>query len=81
LSGTGAPLERFKRAIDLAERTDAPLHVARTLAAMSAHLRRSDPRSAEVDMESLFERPVDVVSRRSLDADRDRAVLDEAIDL
>ena len=35
----------------------------------------------ELDMESLFERPVDVVSRRSLDVDRDRAVLDEAIDL
>lgn len=35
----------------------------------------------ELDMESLFERPVDVVSRRSLHADRDRAVLDEAIDL
>ncbi|MBT2499338.1 nucleotidyltransferase domain-containing protein [Agromyces sp. ISL-38] len=35
----------------------------------------------ELDMESLFERAVDVVSRRSLDADRDRAVLDEAIDL
>lgn len=35
----------------------------------------------ELDMESLFERSVDVVSRRSLHADRDRAVLDEAIDL
>jgi predicted nucleotidyltransferase len=35
----------------------------------------------ELDMELLFERPVDVVSRRSLDADRDRAILDEAIDL
>jgi predicted nucleotidyltransferase len=35
----------------------------------------------ELDMESLFERPVDVVSRRSLHADRDQAVLDEAIDL
>ncbi|MDQ0574182.1 nucleotidyltransferase family protein [Agromyces albus] len=35
----------------------------------------------ELDMESLFERAVDVVSRRSLDAGRDRAVLDEAIDL
>ena len=35
----------------------------------------------ELDMESLFERPVDVVSRRSLRADRDQAVLDEAIDL
>ncbi|WP_307039951.1 nucleotidyltransferase family protein [Agromyces ramosus] len=35
----------------------------------------------ELDMESLFERPVDVVSRRALHADRDRSVLDEAIDL
>jgi predicted nucleotidyltransferase len=35
----------------------------------------------ELDMASLFERPVDVVSRRALHADRDRAVLDEAIDI
>ncbi|WP_165906026.1 nucleotidyltransferase domain-containing protein [Agromyces badenianii] len=35
----------------------------------------------ELDMESLFERPVDVVSRRSLHAVRDRAIFDEAIAL
>ena len=47
LTGTGAPLERFERALDLAERSDAPLHVARTLAATAAHLRRVDPGSRE----------------------------------
>ena len=47
LTGTGAPLERFERALDLAERTDAPLHVARTLAATAVHLRRADPGSPE----------------------------------
>ena len=47
LIGTGAPLERFERAIDLAERTDAPLHVARTLAATATHLRRADPGSPQ----------------------------------
>jgi DNA-binding CsgD family transcriptional regulator len=47
LCGTGAPLERFERALDLAERTDAPLHVAGTLAAMAAHLRRADPGSPD----------------------------------
>lgn len=35
----------------------------------------------ELDLEALFERPVDVVSSRSLDPERDRAVLDSAIDL
>lgn len=35
----------------------------------------------ELDMESLVDRPVDVVSRRSLDPVRDRAVLNEAIEL
>ena len=35
----------------------------------------------ELDMEALLERRVDVVSRRSLHPIRDRAVLDEAIDL
>ena len=47
LCGTGAPLERFERALDLAERTDAPLHVARTLAATARHLRRADPGSPQ----------------------------------
>ncbi|MFE5670952.1 helix-turn-helix transcriptional regulator [Agromyces sp. NPDC056523] len=46
-TGTGEPLERFERALELAEQTDAPLHVARTLAAMAAHLRRTDPSSRE----------------------------------
>ncbi|GGI45808.1 putative nucleotidyltransferase [Agromyces flavus] len=35
----------------------------------------------ELDLESLLDRPVDVVSRRSLDPERDRAVLDEAVEL
>lgn len=35
----------------------------------------------EIDMEELTGRPVDVVSRRSLDADRDSAILDEAVPL
>jgi uncharacterized protein len=35
----------------------------------------------ELDMESLLDRPVDVVSRRSLDPARDRAVLNDAIAL
>jgi predicted nucleotidyltransferase len=35
----------------------------------------------ELDLEALLERPVDVVSRRSLDAVRDRAVLDDAVGL
>ncbi|KQZ09816.1 hypothetical protein ASD23_13375 [Agromyces sp. Root1464] len=35
----------------------------------------------ELDLEAVFERPVDVVSSRSLDPERDRAVLDSAIDL
>uniref|UniRef100_UPI00139677F1 helix-turn-helix transcriptional regulator n=1 Tax=Agromyces humi TaxID=1766800 RepID=UPI00139677F1 len=47
LLGTGTPLEHFERALDLAERTDAPLHVARTLAATATHLRRVDPGSRE----------------------------------
>ncbi|MGR0221310.1 ATP-binding protein [Agromyces sp. ZXT2-6] len=47
LTGTGAPLERFERALELAERTDAPLHVARTSSAMAVHLRRVDPGSRE----------------------------------
>lgn len=47
LCGTGAPLERYERALDLAERTDSPLHIARTLAATAAHLRRGDPGSPE----------------------------------
>lgn len=47
LIGTGAPLERFERALDLAERTDAPLHVARTLAATATHLGRVDPGSRQ----------------------------------
>jgi DNA-binding CsgD family transcriptional regulator len=49
LTGTGAPLERFERALELAERTDAPLHVARTSAAMAVHLRRMDPRPREAE--------------------------------
>lgn len=47
LMGTGAPLERFERALELAERTGAALHVARTSSAMAAHLRRIDPGSRE----------------------------------
>ncbi|WP_448811166.1 helix-turn-helix transcriptional regulator [Agromyces bauzanensis] len=47
LIGIAAPLERFRAALDLAERTGAPLHVARTLAATAAHLRRVEPGSAE----------------------------------
>ncbi|GAA1830209.1 nucleotidyltransferase domain-containing protein [Agromyces salentinus] len=35
----------------------------------------------ELDMEALFERPVDVVSARSLRSGRDRVILDEAIAL
>ncbi|RXZ47960.1 hypothetical protein ESP57_13725 [Agromyces fucosus] len=35
----------------------------------------------ELDLEAVFERPVDVVSSRSLDPERDRDVLDSAIDL
>ncbi|MTH70109.1 hypothetical protein GJ743_17200 [Agromyces bracchium] len=35
----------------------------------------------ELDLESLLDRAVDVVSRRSLDPKRDRAVLAEAVDL
>lgn len=35
----------------------------------------------ELDLETLLERPVDVVSVRSLDAERDRAVLSEAVEL
>jgi predicted nucleotidyltransferase len=35
----------------------------------------------ELDLESLLDRPVDVVSRRSLDPERDRAVLNEAVEL
>ncbi|WP_438853915.1 nucleotidyltransferase domain-containing protein [Agromyces sp. M3QZ16-3] len=35
----------------------------------------------EIDLELLLERPVDVVSRRSLDPDRDRDALAEAVDL
>ncbi|WP_448006110.1 helix-turn-helix transcriptional regulator [Agromyces bauzanensis] len=54
LLGTGSPLERFQAALDLAERTDAPLHVARTLAATAAHLRRADPGST--DATALAER-------------------------
>lgn len=44
---TGAPRERFERALDLAGRTDAPLHIARTLASMALHLRRADAASRE----------------------------------
>ncbi|MUN08153.1 helix-turn-helix transcriptional regulator [Agromyces luteolus] len=47
LVGAGDPMPRFESALDLAERTGAPLHVARTLAATAAHLRRVDPRSRE----------------------------------
>jgi DNA-binding CsgD family transcriptional regulator len=47
LLGTGAPRERFEHALDLARRTDAPLHVARTLASLATHLRRADPASRE----------------------------------
>ncbi|MBM7505905.1 nucleotidyltransferase domain-containing protein [Agromyces aurantiacus] len=35
----------------------------------------------ELDLEALLDRPVDVVSRRSLDPERDRAVLHEAVEL
>jgi predicted nucleotidyltransferase len=35
----------------------------------------------ELDLEALLERPVDVVSRRSLNWNRDRAVLNEAVEL
>lgn len=35
----------------------------------------------ELDLEALLERPVDVVSRRSLDENRDRAVLNDAVEL
>ena len=35
----------------------------------------------ELDLEALFERPVDVVSKRSLDPEHDRDVLDSAIEL
>ncbi|AWB96361.1 hypothetical protein DCE93_12465 [Agromyces badenianii] len=45
LCGTGSPIERFDAALDLAERAEAPLHVAEALAAKAAHLRRSDPAS------------------------------------
>lgn len=47
LCGTGSPPDRFAAALDLAERTDAALHVARTLAAMATHLDRLEPGSAE----------------------------------
>lgn len=45
LRGDGDPDARFASALDLAERSGADLHVARTLAATAAHLRRSDPGS------------------------------------
>ncbi|GAA4048787.1 hypothetical protein GCM10022282_06850 [Agromyces indicus] len=35
----------------------------------------------ELDLEALLERPVDVVSRRSLDPERDRTLLNEAVEL
>ncbi|GAA4685374.1 nucleotidyltransferase family protein [Frondihabitans cladoniiphilus] len=35
----------------------------------------------EIDLEALLDRPVDVVSRRSLDAERDRGILTEALPL
>ncbi len=66
LCGTGSPAERFAAALDLAERTDAPLHVARTLAAHAAHLRRTDPASREAA--ALAER-----ARRDRRAGRDGA--------
>ena len=47
--GRGIPDERFRRALDLAERSDAALHVARTLTAWAAHVRRSDPGSREAE--------------------------------
>ncbi|WP_173923371.1 AAA family ATPase [Agromyces sp. Marseille-P2726] len=47
LCGIGAPIERFAGALHLAERSDAPLHAARTLAAHATHLRRADRTSQE----------------------------------
>ncbi len=41
----GAPLDRFTAALEMNERMDAPLHVAYTLAATAAFLRRDDPGS------------------------------------
>lgn len=81
LCGTGAPLERFDRALDLAERTDAPLHVARTLAATAAHLRRVDPGSREAteyaERARAIAEPAGLVRvLRSLDAGRAASALD-----
>ncbi|MDQ2661029.1 MAG: AAA family ATPase [Actinomycetota bacterium] len=45
LCGIGSPTDRFEAALDLAERSDAPLDVAYTLAAMATHLQRTDPAS------------------------------------
>ena len=47
LCGNGSPVDRFEAALDLAERTDAPLHIARTLSAHAAHLHRADPASPD----------------------------------
>jgi DNA-binding CsgD family transcriptional regulator len=48
LLGSGSPEDRFAAALDLDERTEAPLHQAETLAAHVAHLRRvgKDPARA-----------------------------------
>jgi hypothetical protein len=35
----------------------------------------------ELDLEALLERPVDVISRRSLDPVRDRSLLSQAVEL
>ncbi|MDQ0893480.1 ATP-binding protein [Agromyces ramosus] len=47
LLGIGSPGVRFERALELAERSDAALHFARTLGATAEHLRRTDPSSEE----------------------------------
>lgn len=81
LADMGAPLEQFDRALDLAERTDAPLHVARTLSATAAHLRRVDPGSREAteyaERARAIAEPAGLVRvLRSLDAGRAPSALD-----
>lgn len=46
LCGTGDPIDEFARAIDLAERLEAPLHIAYTAAAAAVHFRRAGDRAA-----------------------------------
>lgn len=72
--GTGSPGERFDAALDLAERTGAPLHVAHTLAAHAMHLRRTDPGSsaarALAERARVIAEPAGMVRvLRSLDGD------------